>query len=207
MDLEKKAAPRGRPRLITQERIADAGIEMGLPNITFVGVASALGVTHMALYKHVPSLAELKHMVAEEIFRRWEFSLPKVGVQEGLQDYLVRFSDSVREFAKTYPGVTPYVIRRLVATPAMLEKIDAHQQEVAQAYRIDKDQSRQLLATIAFHGLAAADSVYSAARQETVVQTSFEAETAEMEGDLAQGMHALIAGALLQLQLDPALKP
>ena len=204
---EKKPAPRGRPRLVTHERIADAGIEIGLPHLTFVGVASALGVTHMALYKHVPSLAELKHMVAEEIFRRWEFSLPKVGLEEGLQDYLIRFSDSVREFAKTYPGVTPYVIRRLVATQAILDKINAHQQEVAQAYRITKEQSRWLLATVAFHGLAAADSVYSAARQETVVQTSYEAETAEMEEDLAQGMHALIAGALMRVQLDPALLP
>lgn len=204
---EKKPAPRGRPRLVTHERIADAGIEIGLPHLTFVGVASALGVTHMALYKHVPSLAELKYMVAEEIFRRWEFSLPKVGLEEGLQDYLIRFSDSVRQFAKTYPGVTPYVIRRLVATQAMLDKIDAHQQEVAQAYRITKEQSRWLLATVAFHGLAAADSVYSAARQETVVPTSYEAETAEMEEDLAQGMHALIAGALMRMQLDPALLP
>lgn len=34
----------------------DAGIEIGLPNITFVGVAAALGVSHMVLYKHVASL-------------------------------------------------------------------------------------------------------------------------------------------------------
>ena len=33
----------GRPRTITRERIADAGIAVGLPNVSFVNVAAALG--------------------------------------------------------------------------------------------------------------------------------------------------------------------
>ena len=31
------------PRTITRERIADAGIAVGLPNVSFVNVAAALG--------------------------------------------------------------------------------------------------------------------------------------------------------------------
>ena len=33
----------GRPRTITRERIADAGIAVGLPSVSFVNVAAALG--------------------------------------------------------------------------------------------------------------------------------------------------------------------
>ena len=68
MEPAKKPATRGRPPSITRERIVEAGIEMGLPNITFVGLAAALGVSHMALYKHVANLEALKALVAEEIF-------------------------------------------------------------------------------------------------------------------------------------------
>lgn len=71
MKTPQQPATRGRPRIITRERIVDAGIQIGLPSITFVGVAAALGVSHMALYKHVPSLEELKHLAAEEAFKRW----------------------------------------------------------------------------------------------------------------------------------------
>ena len=39
---------RGRPPVITRERIANAGIEMGLPNITFVGLSASLGFINLA---------------------------------------------------------------------------------------------------------------------------------------------------------------
>lgn len=71
-----KPSSRGRPRTITHERIMNAGIEIGLLNLTFVGVAAALGVSHMALYKHIASLEDLKYLIAEEIFIRWEIPQP-----------------------------------------------------------------------------------------------------------------------------------
>lgn len=72
MKISKHPVIRGRPRTITRKRIANAGIKIGLPNITFVGVAAAMGISHTALYKHVESIEELKHLVAEEIFSRWQ---------------------------------------------------------------------------------------------------------------------------------------
>lgn len=202
MPSPKTAPVRGRPRTITPERIADAGIEIGLPHITFTGVASALGVSHMALYKHLPSLAALKHMVAEEIFKRWQ--LPQADLDGGadLHAYLLVFTQSVRQFVKAHPGVTPYVIRRLAATPAMLEKIDAHQSHIAQAYGLPKAQSRWLLATVTFMCIAAADTVYSAAGLEPSIASQREAEESEMEAEFVQGLQALIAGALLKIQTD-----
>ena len=202
MKSPQQPSARGRPRTITRERIADAGIEIGLPNITFVGVAAALGVSHMALYKHVPSLEELKRLVAEEIFSRWQIPQACGKGRGGLKDYLIAFTTSVREFVKAHPGLTPYVIRRLAATQPMLAKIDGHQSHIARAYGISKEQARWLLATVAFHCIAVADTVYSVAGREPLVEADRAAEEAEMEAELVQGMHALIVGALAMLEED-----
>ena len=189
-------ATRGRPRTITRERIVEAGIEIGLPGITFVGVAAALGVSHMALYKHVANLEALKNLVAEEIFTRWQ--IPRVDAdQRGeLKEYLTVFATSVRLFVKAHPGLTPYVIRRLAATQPMLAKIDEHQSHIAQVYGITKAQARWLLATVAFHGIAVADTVYSVTGQ-PVEEAQRLAEESEMEAELDRGMRALIVGALV----------
>ena len=189
-------ATRGRPRTITRERIVEAGIEIGLPGITFVGVAAALGVSHMALYKHVANLEALKNLIAEEIFTRWQ--IPRVDAdQRGeLKDYLTVFATSVRLFVKAHPGLTPYVIRRLAATQPMLAKIDEHQSHIAQVYGITKAQARWLLATVAFHGIAVADTVYSVTGQ-PVEEAQRLAEEIEMEAELDRGMRALIVGALV----------
>ena len=203
MPPNKQPTARGRPRSISREKIADAGIQIGLPNITIVGTAAALGVSHMALYKHVASLEELKHLVAEEIFRRWELPQAVSPCQVGLQEYLTEFTNSVRTFVKAHPGVTPYVIRRMAATPAMLEKIDAHQTHIAQAYCISKDQSRWLLATVTFFCIAAADTVYSAGRLEPVIDADVAQEDSEMEAELIEGTRALIAGALALVHRRP----
>ena len=202
METTKPPAKRGRPPSITRKRIAEAGVEIGLPNITFVGVAAALGVSHMALYKHVPSIEALKHMVAEEIFTRWE--IPR-GESDGngpagLKDYLILFTTSIREFVKAHPGLTPYVIRRLAASQPMLDKISEHQHHIACVYGISREQSRWLLATVAFHCIAVADTVYSVAGMEPQVEAERSAEEAEMEGEFIEGMHALIVGALAMLE-------
>ncbi|GGY03550.1 TetR/AcrR family transcriptional regulator [Paludibacterium paludis] len=193
-------AVRGRPRTISRERIADAGIGIGLPNITFIGVAAALGVSHTALYKHVPGLEELKCLVAEEIFHRWQIPRARHDGRGELKDYLIGFAESVREFVKAHPGLTPYVIRRLAATESMIAKIDEHQRHIARAFGITEEQARWLLATVAFHGLAVADTVYSVAGREPAVNADHRDEENEMESELARGMHALIVGALVMLE-------
>lgn len=194
---EPPARRRGRPPSITRERIADAGIEMGLRNITFVGLAAALGVSHMALYKHVASIEALKQLVADEIVSRWQIPRAAAGAPLELQEYLLLFSASVQGFVKAHPGVTPYMLRRMAASDSVLQKIHAHQSHIAQAYGISLDRARTLLATVAFHCFAAADTVYSVAAQEPLVDADRAQEEAEMELELAQGMRALIAGALL----------
>ncbi|CAM3499911.1 MULTISPECIES: TetR/AcrR family transcriptional regulator [Halomonas] len=199
MTTQQPVKARGRPPTITLERIANAGIEIGLPNITFVGVASALGISHMALYKHVTNLKALKRLVAEEIFRRWSIPRARREESQALQAYLFTFAMSIAEFVKAHPGLTPYVIRRLAATQPMIEKIHAHQAHIAEVYEISQAQARWLLATVAFHCFAVADTIYSVIGQAPDDAVDRAEEEAEMEIDLAQGMQALITGALVIL--------
>ncbi|WP_336151297.1 TetR/AcrR family transcriptional regulator [Acinetobacter ursingii] len=196
MSSVSKAVSRGRPRSITPERITTAGIEIGLSNITFVGVAAALGVSHMALYKHVSSIEELKYMIAEEIFNRWQIPEPQVNEDNELKDYLIKFTLSLQQLIKSNVGLTPYIIRR-VATPAsVMQKIHQHHQTIAQFYGLPIEKARWLNATVAFHCIAVADTIYSVAGKEPVTQTDRVIEEAEMEAEFNQSMYALIIGAL-----------
>ena len=60
--------------------------------------------------------------------------------------------------------------------------------------------ARWLLATVAFHGIAVADTVYSVTGRDPLLKADRAAEEAEMEVELDQGMYALIVGALVLLE-------
>ncbi|WP_411562940.1 hypothetical protein [Pseudomonas shirazensis] len=89
-----------------------------------------------------------------------------------------------------------YIIRRSVATESMLAKIIGHQAHIAQAYVLSQDSARWLLATVAFHCFAVADTVYSATSLEPLPGVDQEAEKLEMEAALVHGVRALINGAV-----------
>jgi AcrR family transcriptional regulator len=199
MPSETKKASRGRPRTITKEKILNAGIKIGLLNITFVGVATELGISHMALYKHVASVEALKYMVAEEIFLRWQIPSPKGNSHVPLQQYLIDFMHSMRELVKSNAGITPYVIRRMASTPSMVEKINQHHVLLAEAYNLSLEHARILNSTIAFHCIAVADTVYSVFGEVPIEGSDRALEEAEMENEFIQSMHALIIGILASI--------
>lgn len=203
MAAEPKAPTRGRPCTITRERIAEAGMKIGLPDITFVGVASTLGVSHMALYKHVPNLKELKRMVAAEIFDRWQIPEAGNGEYESLESYLIAFTSSLRTLVKAHPGLAPYLIRRAVATPSMMAKIDTHHCRVGCVFGIPKESARWVLSMVAFHCIAVADTVYSTEDTPHAIPSEDCVDNSEIEADFELGMRTLIAGALLRLKDAP----
>lgn len=196
---ERTPAPaRGRPRTITRERLADAGIAMGLPNITILGIAAELGVSPKALYKHVSGLEELKRLVAEEIFLRWHLPVPTTGGHEGLENYMVTFSVSMWELVEEYPGIAPYMLREDMITPAMLAKMEAHQSDMARLYCISFAQSRWLFFTVAYFCVAVADTVLPL-KVANDVPTPGAARVTRVEAQYALGARALIVGALVVL--------
>ncbi|WP_075179236.1 TetR/AcrR family transcriptional regulator [Neptunomonas phycophila] len=200
MNQPERRPVRGRPPSITHQKIVNAGIKIGLPNLTFVGVAAALGVSHMALYKHVDNLEALKSMVAEEIFTRWDIPKPNADQCEDFETYLVTFSASIRLFVKAHPGLTPFVIRRMAATEPMLDKIKAHQVLIADRFSLTEVQARWVLATVAFHCIAVSDTVYSVLGSNPEPKVVYTEDEAEMEAELIQGMHALVTGVLVMLE-------
>lgn len=150
---------RGRPPSITRARITDAGMEMGLRDLTVVGIASRLGVSHMGLYKHVAGLEELRQMVAEEIFLRWTFPAPSEAAGQPLDRYLMIFAESIWRLVAAHPGIAPYLVREDMITPAMMQKIVQHQEDLADERGLSFAQARWLMLTVGFHCVAVADTV------------------------------------------------
>jgi hypothetical protein len=72
-----------------------------------------------------------------------------------------------------------------------------------QAYGITKEQSLWLLSSVTFFCVSAADTVYSAAGQESLEGADWQLEEAEIKAELVEGTHALIAGALVLLKSRP----
>ncbi|WP_417280655.1 TetR/AcrR family transcriptional regulator [Celeribacter sp.] len=182
-------AKRGRPRTITRERIAKAGMDIGLPDLTFVGVATAIGVTQMALYKHVRNIDELRTLVAEDSFMNWE--LPDPFEDQDIESYLKRFAVSMWQLVRTHPGIAPYLLRRSWITDTMLEKTYAHQRRVAERFGLRFVQANTLVFSVAFHCCAVADASF----EETTMSD-------EIEPLHSFGVSALIAGALAMTDKD-----
>lgn len=81
------------------------------------------------------------------------------------------------------------------------EKIASNHQAVAQCYDLPLDKVRWLVATIAFHCIAVADTVYTIAGKEPITATDRAIEEAEMEAEFSQSMYALIIGALVLVKM------
>jgi AcrR family transcriptional regulator len=186
MAIQSPSPRRGRPPSITRERIAEAGLRLGLSRLTFVGVAAVLEVSHMALYKHVPNLEALRLLVAEEAFGRWQ--VPETGGQD-LQTYLLTFHASLRDLVKAYPGLASYLFRRSTTTPAMMAKIAAHHSQISATYGLPREKVGWLLSTVAFHCIALADTIYAEENTGGIGGDT-------MEASFTLSMRALILGAL-----------
>jgi len=154
----RKAAV-GRPRTITPERLLAAGSDIGLPNLSMLGMAAALAVSPTALYRHFARLDDLKQYIAQEMFLRWP--LPPVPGGEGqrLDAYLMQLSANMWELVERHPGFSPYLLRTDLLSAAMLDKVAAHHQDVAHAFRLPLAQVQWLLSTVTYHSVAVADTL------------------------------------------------
>lgn len=182
---------RGRPRReIARTQIADAGIAMGLPTISIVGVAAALGISHMTLYTYVSSLDELKQLVASEIFQRWPLPSPQ---EESLKDYMETFGDSMWQLVERHPGIAPYLLREDLISAEMVAKIQSHQELLVQTYNITDEQAHWLFQTVAHVCVAVADTLIP--RDETTRKTEY-AQNSPIKNKYTLGVRALIIGSL-----------
>lgn len=83
MRVVAQGAKRGRPAKISREQIVDTAIELLLDEsesaFSIHRLAKALGITPMAIYRHLDNKDALMQAVAVELLQRYEPSIPEEG--------------------------------------------------------------------------------------------------------------------------------
>lgn len=107
----------GRPARIGRPVILRASLDLaderGLAAVTMQAVADSLGVTPMALYRHIRDKADLLDAVVESLLG--EFELPDRRVP--WRERLSALARAARESARRHPAVFPLLLQRSATTP------------------------------------------------------------------------------------------
>ena len=115
----------GRPAQISRDAVLRASLAIadsaGLDAVTMQAVARRLGVTPMALYRHVAGKTDLLDALVEGLlteFPRLEGDLPP-------GERLRALGRGVREVARRHPSLFPLLLQRPAATPGSRRVRDA----------------------------------------------------------------------------------
>jgi AcrR family transcriptional regulator len=107
----------GRPARIDRDTVLAAGLaiadQRGLEALTMGAVAARVGVTPMALYRHVANKADLLDGIVELLLT--EFPPPPAAA---CADRLSWLAGAIRTSAQRHPGVFPLLLQRPATTPA-----------------------------------------------------------------------------------------
>ena len=122
---------RGRPPLVTTERIVDAGIALTLPALSMRGVAEALGISEMTLYRHVDNLAGLRRTVAQGIWARTDFPEPD---SPDPRRALLELAEAMRAMASRHPGIGSCLLNLDPGSELIFETIEHNQRAWAERY-------------------------------------------------------------------------
>jgi AcrR family transcriptional regulator len=115
----------GRPAQISRDAVLRASLAIadsgGLDAVTMQAVARRLGVTPMALYRHVTGKADLLDALVEGLLT--EFPLPAEDLPPG--ERLRALGRGIREVARRHPSLFPLLLQRPATTPASRRVRDA----------------------------------------------------------------------------------
>jgi AcrR family transcriptional regulator len=110
-----------RPAQIDRAAILKASLaiadEHGLAAVTMAAVAGRLGVTAMALYRHVANKADLLDGLVESLLT--EFAAPDPGLP--WDERLAAVGDAVRATARAHPEVFMLLLRLPASTPRAVD--------------------------------------------------------------------------------------
>jgi AcrR family transcriptional regulator len=115
----------GRPAQISRDAVLRASLAIadsgGLDAVTMQAVARRLGVTPMALYRHVTGKADLLDALVEGLLT--EFPLPAEDLPPG--ERLRALGRGIREVARRHPSLFPLLLQRPATTSASRRVRDA----------------------------------------------------------------------------------
>jgi AcrR family transcriptional regulator len=99
----------------------DVADERGLTAVTMQAVADRLGVTPMALYRHVAHKADLLDGLVESLLVEFQLPDPRLS----WRDRLSEIARAARDSARRHPDVFPLLLQRRASTPAARRVPDA----------------------------------------------------------------------------------
>lgn len=107
-----------RPRQIDRTAVLRAGLELadqrGLAAVTMQAVAERLGVTPMALYRHVTNKADLLDGIVERLLDE----VPAPAADLAWDEQLTAMASALRATARRHPDAFPLLLQRPASTPA-----------------------------------------------------------------------------------------
>jgi AcrR family transcriptional regulator len=149
----------GRPPQIDRPAVLAASLQLadehGLAAVTMQAVADRLGVTPMALYRHVTNKADLLDGVVESLLL--EVSLPDPDLP--WPDRLGALARGTRAAARRHPEIFPLLLQRAAVTPGARRTRDVVYGALREAGLAEDDviQMERMLAT-AVLGFAASEA-------------------------------------------------
>ncbi|HUR73265.1 MAG TPA: TetR/AcrR family transcriptional regulator [Sporichthya sp.] len=111
------ARPRGRPKKVTLEEIADAALALldseGMEAVSFRRVAAELGVSHMTLYSYLDSKEALLDAVVGRALEVPELTNPHGDWPASLREVLIEIHDAL----VARPGVAQLILTQALNGP------------------------------------------------------------------------------------------
>ena len=106
-----------RPRLIDRATVLRASLEVaderGVDTLTMQAVAERLGVSPMALYRHVENKQDLLDGIVERLLDE----IPSPSDDQPWDEQLSTMGQAVRAAARRHPSVFPLLLQRPATTP------------------------------------------------------------------------------------------
>jgi AcrR family transcriptional regulator len=149
----------GRPAQIDRAAVLTASLaladELGLAALTMQGVADRLGVTPMALYRHVTNKADLLDGLVERIL----LEVPVPDPDDPWPDRLSALARGTRRAALRHPQVFPLLLQRAAVTAGARRTRDVVYAALREAGLAEPDviQLERVLATVIL-GFAASEA-------------------------------------------------
>ncbi|MEM9132587.1 MAG: TetR/AcrR family transcriptional regulator [Actinomycetota bacterium] len=97
----------GRPAIVDRDSIIDAGVDLGLDNLTLAALARSLGVRHAALYRYFDGREDLKAAIAGRIVSSLDLSGP---LGSDPRSVTVEFGRRLWTLLMANRGLAPYCL-------------------------------------------------------------------------------------------------